>query len=379
MAEFTVLGDAVIKALLLDLSKDEIEYFLKELEDCLITFSRGKERQYQPKAGIINRPDGQKVLFRPFTSSETVGAKIIVHPAPIPKDSGSSLDNEAKQQLPLHGTLVLCNKYGLPTGFLNAAEVTGYRTSLSAMVPFVSRLHTSKIVVFGAGKQALWHTRLALALRGADINLITIVNRSEPRARELISTVREENEERWKSPGKFEFLNSSQGKSDEKIQLRLADADAIFCTVASQTPLFSLQSLALETRRGRYPLITAVGSWQSDMIEVHPAILQRVIKSNGFNVPGDTPGAVLVDDAEASLIHSGEIVQSGLEMSEMLEIGNILHLKRNSDLTNDQSAWLAEGLIVYKSIGVSTTDLAAGNAILALAERKKLGTRVSGF
>lgn len=383
MAEVIVLGNAVIQELLLGLSKDDIGYFLKELEDTLIAYSCGEERQYQPDAGIINRPDGQKILFRPFTSSTTVGTKIIVHPAPTSEVQEGSPGTEQKtsasmqtNQPSLHGTMVLTDKAGHPTGFLNAEEVTGYRTSLSAMIPYVSRRRTDKIVVFGAGKQALWHSRLALTLRGAEITSITIVNRSEARAQELIKTLKEENVTRWHSPCQFHFLNSSQdGGAQEKLRSCLAEADVIFCTVASQQPLFSMETLALEERQGIYPLITAVGSWQSDMIEVPPAILRHVTSSNGIN----TNGVILVDDAEAALLHSGEIVQSGLTKTQMLEIGHILRWKRNSELPSGQTMWLEAGLVVYKSIGVSMTDLAAGNSILALAERKNLGTRVSGF
>ena len=383
MAEFTVLGNAAIQELLLGLSKDDIGYFLKELEDILITYSCGGERQYQPDAEIINRPDGQKILFRPFTSSTTVGTKIIVHPPLTSEAPEASPDTEQKKsasmktnQSPLHGTMVLTDKYGHPTGFLNAEEVTGFRTSLSAMILYVSRHRTDKIVVFGAGKQALWHSRLALTIRGAEISSITIVNRSEARAQELIKTLKEENAIRWRSPCQFHFLNSSQDDgAQEKLRPCLAEADVIFCTVASQQPLFSLEALALEKRQGIYPLITAVGSWQPDMIEVHPAILHHVTSSNGT----DANGVILVDDAEAAFLHSGEIVQSGLTKTQMLEIGHILLWKRNSELPSGQTMWLGTGLVVYKSIGVSMTDLAAGNSILALAESKNLGTRVSGF
>lgn len=215
MSEFTVLGNAVIQGLLLDLLNDDIRYFLKELEDTLIAYSHGEERQYQPDAGIINRPDGQKILFRPFTSSSTVGTKIIVHPAPNSVAPEASPGTEQKtstimqtNQSPLNGTMVLCNKHGHPTGFLNAEEVTGYRTTLSAMIPYVLRFRTDKVVVFGAGKQALWHSRLALALRGAEIASITIVNRSEVRAQELIKTLKEENAIRWRSSCQFHFLSA---------------------------------------------------------------------------------------------------------------------------------------------------------------------------
>ena len=244
------------------------------------------------------------------------------------------------------------------------------------MIPYVSRRRTDKIVVFGAGKQALWHSRLALTLRGAEITSITIVNRSEARAQELIKTLEEENATRWHSPCQFHFLNSSQdGGAQENLRSCLAEADVIFCTVASQQPLFSIEALALEKRQGMYPLITAVGSWQPDMIEVHPEILRHVTSSNGINAND----VFLVDDAEAALLHSGEIVQSGLTKTQMLEIGHILRWKRNSELPSGQTIWLEAGLVVYKSIGVSMTDLAAGNSILALAEKKNLGTRVSGF
>ena len=104
-------------------------------------------------------------------------------------------------------------------------------------------------------------------------------------------------------------------------------------------------------------------------------ILRHVTSLNGVNVNG----VILVDDAEAALLHSGEIVQSGLTKTQMLEIGHILRWKRNSELPSGQTIWLEAGLVVYKSIGVSMTDLAAGNSILALAERKNLGTRVFGF
>ena len=119
MAEFTVLANAVIQELLLGLSKDDIGYFLKELEDTLIAYSCGKERQYQPDAGIINRPDGQKTLFRPFTSSTTVGTKIIVHPAPTSEQKASPGTGQKSMQTnqpSLNGTMVLTDKAGTPHG-----------------------------------------------------------------------------------------------------------------------------------------------------------------------------------------------------------------------------------------------------------------------
>jgi len=44
-----------------------------------------------------------------------------------------------------------------------------------------------------------------------------------------------------------------------------------------------------------------------------------------------------------------------------------------------RKAFLENGLVVYKSVGVSVTDLAIGNAILALARKQSLGISISDF
>jgi ornithine cyclodeaminase/alanine dehydrogenase-like protein (mu-crystallin family) len=121
------------------------------------------------------------------------------------------------------------------------------------------------------------------------------------------------------------------------------------------------------------------------MIEVDPAILHHVTETRGFNKNEGTlsSGAVIVDDDEHALIHAGEIVRSGLNKDQIVSIGQVLSWKREGSLgaesTHDLNWWLAEGLIVYKSIGVSVTDLVAGNTILALAAKKDLGTFISDF
>lgn len=379
MSKFTVLGDNAIRQLLIGLSKEEIKSFQQRIEDCLISISPGNESDYQPSPGIINRPDGQKILFRPFTSPENVGTKIIVHPAPTSESSDSSAASRTQQAL--HGVVVLVDKSGFPTGVLNAEEITGYRTTMSAMIPYSWRRHTENIVIFGAGKQALWHSRLALALRGDEIKSITIINRSLERAQELIEMVNKDNSSYWKSSCQFKTLISTKDDFQKDLKELLLEADVIFCTVPSKEPLFPLEYLQLD-KRSRSPFISAVGSWQPDMIEVDTAILHHITAGKGFSNKGESTGTVIVDDDEHALIHSGEIVQGGLKKDQVLAIGQVLSWKRDQSLGAANSAldkWLAEGLIVYKSIGVSVTDLVAGNAILALAAKKNLGTPISDF
>ncbi|KAI1453766.1 NAD(P)-binding protein [Annulohypoxylon moriforme] len=374
MSGLTVLSDSAVHRLLIGLSKDEIIAFQTSLLKCLREFSVGTERQYQPAPGIVNRPNGQKSLFRLFTSPTAVGTKIIVDPAPV----------EGKKKLPLQGIVALCDQNGLPKGIVNAGELTGYRTSLIAMIPYMWRRNTENIVVYGAGKQALWHIRLALALRGDEINSIIVVNRSEPRAKEMIDKIAEENAARWKSSATITYLDPSGPNSDQSLETALADADAIFCTVPSYEPLFPAKYILGQAQRTKNPYISAIGSWQPDMIELDPALVKGVVNDteNAFHPDHGSAGVIIVDDRETILTHAGEAVKSELNLDDMVEVGKIFHLRENKpDQARKEklNQWLTEGLVIYKSVGVSVTDLAAGEEILALAKARNLGAQIADF
>ncbi|ETS74718.1 hypothetical protein PFICI_13202 [Pestalotiopsis fici W106-1] len=367
MGQFLILSDSTVHDILIDLRKDQILHIRDALVQCLTEFSTGSEREYQPPVGIVNRPEGNKTLFRPFTSASSVGVKVIVDPPPSSPAAGA-----------LHGILAICDLNGIPTGMLNAEEITGYRTALSALVPFLWRRCVENIVVFGAGRQALWHLRLALALRGDEIKSITILNRSAQRAQGLLAEILQENEKHWGSPARMKYLDPSYVGYKSEMSTHLGTADAIFCTVGTTAPVFSAESV-LDAKRRRLPYISAVGSWQQNMLELDPNLLRRVRKpENGYRLDEQVGGSVLVDDRIGALEHSGEIVQSELDASDIIEIGQIEQL-RSSENSKQLHEWLEDGLLVYKSIGVSTTDLAAGRAVLALATAKGVGVQLDNF
>lgn len=169
------------------------------------------------------------------------------------------------------------------------------------------------------------------------------------------------------------------------LQGCIKDADCVFCTTPSREPLFPAEYLSLDMQgKGRRPFISAVGSRDPDMIELDPDLLRRAIagNDNGYNpITGDERGVVLTDDREFAIRHCGEFVQT--EISEnIVELGEIVDLKvgphtdharkRHTERANE---FLSEGFVVYKSIGVALTDLAAGEAILALFRRQKEASR----
>ncbi|KAL7755883.1 hypothetical protein ACKLNR_014410 [Fusarium oxysporum f. sp. zingiberi] len=371
------LDNSIIHDLLISLSRADIVRFQRDLENSLIEFSAGNEGKFQLNPDFVNRPNGQKTIFRTFTSPDAVGMKIIVTPAPVESPNANTANP------PLNGIIALCDSLGRPIGLLNAAEVTGFRTTLCALIPWTWRRHTENIVIFGAGKQGLWHTRLALALRGSEIKSVTIINRSVARAQSLVAQVTEENQKYWKSSATLFSLDSSQPDYSKRLATVLSTADAVFCTVGSTSPLFSFQEV-LRGTTSRLPFISAIGSWQSDMMELDPELLRYAAGRPNSYSPRGASGSIIVDDAQECLVKSGEVMQSGLKAEQMLQVGEILNWQQEKSGLEGQdrerlASWLADGFVVYKGVGVSVTDLAAGNAILEIAKDRNIGVSIANF
>ncbi|KAL2416520.1 hypothetical protein ABEF95_012984 [Exophiala dermatitidis] len=358
MTTCIALDDKTVRRVLATLTKEETFAFRDELAKSLQTFSTPEERTYQPDPAVVER-EGRKILFRPFTSQQGPGIKIVVDPTVL---------------------AMLCDETGRPTGLVNADEITGYRTSLSVMIPYLWRSDTENLVVFGAGKQGLWHIRLALMLRGEAIKRITIVNRSSERSRFLLSQLNNDSESHWRSAVEFTVLEPKQPNYDNALRNALAEADAIFCTTPSRSPLFPA-SYAITNRPSHKKgcFISGVGSWQADMAEIDPELLVEAAARG--SATGSTGGAVIVDDRAGACTASGEIIQSKLEARQLDELGELLNLSSSKPDTfsSKVKGHLAEGLVVYKSVGVSLTDLAAGNALLSFAKARGLGVFLSDF
>jgi len=369
MDNIQTLGNNAIFQLFINLTKDEALSFRNTIEQTLEDFSVSGERQFQPEPSAVTRPDGQRTLFRAFTSGSSVGAKIVVEPA---------LEPDGKKE-PLHGILILMDEKGNLTGVLGAEEVTGYRTSMNVMVPFSWRKHVDNILIFGGGVQALWHARLILTLRGSEVKTITFANPFKDQVDKLIETVSEENNTRWKSNLSFHFIDTTASDFQQQIKARLSDIDCVFCTTPSRKALFPASYLTMRNGNGRQPFISAIGSWQSDMMELDPALLHYAIASEtGYNPSSDeSQGVMLVDDRDYALRNSGEVVQSKIAASDMVELGQIIALRSgktkplNSQHIQKTNSFISQGFVVYKSIGVGLTDLTAANATLALKKQKE--------
>lgn len=378
--DLLILSNSVVYNLLISLSRCQILEIKHRLENALVDFSTSNEREYQATPHVVNRSSGQRTLFGAFTSRDAVGTKIIATPAQVVDDSGAVFNP------PLRGLLSVCDSSGFPIGLINAEEVTAYQTALSALIPYMWRRHTEHVVIFGAGKQALWCCRLVLALRGNEIKTITIVNGSMARACSLAKQVGEENKRYWNSRASLAALDPSRADYDQCFNIILAAANAVFCTVGAKSPMFRLAHVlgSGSAKRRRAPFVSAIGSWQADMIELDPEVLRHAITHPGGGCKGGL-GSILVDDRDECLANTWEFIQSGLGLEQVVEVGEILSWQRGKQKAqpsaDDQARelWLSEGFVIYKSIGVGLTDPAIANSVLSAARASKAGIAIPDF
>ena len=184
-----ILSNANVSKLLHTLDADDIATLLNTLGDALASYSVGHEHLFQCRRQAVDRDHGPTMLFMPATLPGCSSVKVVGVPAPIPPQALTP--SSAVPPKPISGAIMVCDADGRASGLVNAAEITAFRTSLGSILAYQHRRRTANLVVFGAGKQALWHLRLALMLRGADIRSVVIVNRSEDRARGLLARLKE--------------------------------------------------------------------------------------------------------------------------------------------------------------------------------------------
>lgn len=272
----TVLTDNNVKDLLMSLTKDDALMLQQNLCEALHSYSTGDTNSpccssYQP-ARTVMKKHGVTTLFMPASTGTSVGMKIVsleTPEAPIAKVSGSSTADSmsgltltpastmssqssvsgqsfqppasvaSSQSTTPRGTIAIMDTQGYPTGIVNAEELTAFRTALAATIVFNKRINVHTITVFGAGKQAYWHIRLALLFRGDQIKHINIINRSFDRSIKLMKAfnVDELKSNEWKDV-KFSAMSPEFGDYGRLLKEEVRKADVIFCCTPSLEPLF---------------------------------------------------------------------------------------------------------------------------------------------
>lgn len=460
----TILTDAEVRSLLLSLTKQDILDLQQSLADALHYYSTSTENDsndccssYQPLRTALKRSNGQTTLFMPASSTDGLGVKIVTLSMPKPgKDSSEaasmrsgvesvpSLDSLSLSRTSTEssttafdvpadsdrssfsttpkGSLTLLDRIGNPRALINAEEITAFRTALASTMMFKKRHNVHDVVVFGAGKQAYWHIRLALLLRGPEIHHLNIINRSFENAHNLIQrlySTEEESAVTLPRP-KIQILTPQAAEYERLLKATIRASSIIFCTTPSLTPLFPATHLTNPEGRKKGRYIAAIGSYRPHMVEIHPDILkQNVAPDHGrhHHKHALEGGAVIVDSVEACLKEAGEIIQAELKSHEVVEIGELVMLRREAEKRRAEckarmssegldekgvelgectqrkkkkgkkegegdgglTEWLQKGNVIYKSVGLGLMDVTVGNDLVRLADERGVGTRIADF
>ncbi|KAF2793877.1 NAD(P)-binding protein [Melanomma pulvis-pyrius CBS 109.77] len=464
----TVLSDSDVRNLLLGLTKEDIHDLQSSLADALHYYSTSTEEDHngccstlQPLRTALKRSDGQTTLFMPASSNDGLGVKIVTLSEPDTKKNGvgsvrslASFDSLSLSQQPSpssttafdvppdsiassqsttpKGSLTLLDRSGTPRALINAEELTAFRTALASTMLFKKRTNVHDVVVFGAGKQAYWHIRLALLLRGSEIHHLNIINRSFETAQHLIERLYKPHDEPAVFPKltvptaditdlarpKIQILTPNHTEYERLLKSTVRASSVIFCTTPSLSPLFPASYLTNTEGRKKGRYVAAIGSYKPHMVELHPDILRQNVAAehkHHHHKHARTGGAIIVDSVEACLKEAGEVIQAGLGGHEVVEIGELLMLKKEADKQRKESLesegmdrsgvelgeakkvkgqkkqkepdagdggmmeWLQKGNVIYKSVGLGLMDVQVGMDLVRLADDRGIGTRIENF
>ncbi|KAL1982387.1 hypothetical protein VTN96DRAFT_1357 [Rasamsonia emersonii] len=343
-----LLPEKELAHLLRRLTTEQCQQLLHALSDALGTFSAqtvsaAEKLIHQPLRSHIVTRDGDTALFMPVSDTSTTGIKIVA----IPAQGGG-----------VQGVINVLSPQGKLMGVLSAAEVTAFRTALATMTLFTRCVSLPKrhILIFGSGRQAEWHARLALLLVPDEIETITFVNRGRKRLEKIEHEVLPELRQRYPKITMRVLAKEDTPDYDTHLRSLLASSDVLFCCTPSTEPLFPY--VYLQTT-GRQRFISLIGSYKPHMQEVDT----ETLLSGG--------GRVYVDSKEACLEESGELIRAGVREEQLVEIGELFAGGKTVTVTPSPGE-----NVVFKCVGMGIMDLVVAKTLLSMAGELGIGTRV---
>ncbi|GKT44197.1 uncharacterized protein ColSpa_04378 [Colletotrichum spaethianum] len=326
----TVLTDDQIKAILADLTADEFEGFRKTISTALHEYSTNT---HNIEDGTYHQPE------RISTENLRTGATTLYMPSVGPRAW------DAKPT----GAVTLLSPEGQPVGFLHAKTLTAFRTALTSTCLLARRGQVKTVTVFGVGLQAYWHVRLALLIRGSTIKHVNVINRRfSDQARVFLQQFYEvphhiKEREGWAGTT-FCILTPGYGEFKRLQREQIRDADVVYCCTPSTEDLFEAEVLTNHEGRRKGRLVAAIGSYTPEMRELPEGLLLQATKHEKphwhFHKHAPEGGVIVVDTLDGALKEAGEIIAAGLQPTQLVELGELIMLRR---MHEEEEAAEAEG------------------------------------
>ncbi|PYI05438.1 NAD(P)-binding protein [Aspergillus sclerotiicarbonarius CBS 121057] len=346
-----LLPEPAVAQILRQLTPTQCHGFLDALCEALTAVSfqsrqSGLERLiHQPLRSTITTREQNLSLFMPVSNTTSTGIKIVT----------------ASQANGIIGVINIFSPEGKLQGLLSAAEITAFRTALAVMSLFLrcASIQKEHILIFGSGRQAEWHARLALLLVPDQIKKITVINRGRRRMAELEKDVIADLRSSHPNVTFSTLVKEDTPDYEEMLRTELASCDVIFSCTPATEPNFP--STYLQPFRPRF--ISLIGSYKPHMREIDT----ETLLSGG--------GKIYVDSKEACLEESGELILAEVKEDQLVEIGEMF-----GGMTKEQPADVPEGCnVVFKCVGMGIMDLVVGNKLLEIGRELGIGMEVDGF
>lgn len=355
-----LLPEPAVAQVLRQLTQPQCLSFLQTLDEALVTVSaqsttpENERLVHQPLRTAITSKTGDLSLFMPVSNTASTGAKIVT----VSKSHG------------VLGVINIFSPKGELLGLLSAAEITAFRTALMIMSLFVraSSLKRENIVILGSGRQAEWHSRLALLLLPNQIRRITFVNRGRKRLEELERDVITDLRRTYPEVTMSTLAKEGTGDYDERLRSELSLSDVIFSCTPSTEPNFPYAYLQ-QQQPVKQRFISLIGSYRPHMQEID----SQTLLSGG--------GKVYVDSSEACLEESGELILAGVKREQLIELGELYQGQElGGAVTELKPVRVPEGCnVVIKVVGMGIMDLVTGKKLLDVGKERGIGMEVDGF
>lgn len=224
------------------------------------------------------------------------------------------------------GLVIAFDGDGNPLGIIDGSTLTAIRTGAGAGLAtrLLAAEDATAMAMLGAGAMAADQIAAVKAVR--DIDRVLIWSRSSERAAELASLV-------------------VGGEVVDSANEAVAVANIITTATPSRRPLFDHDALDGVVH------INAVGAFTPEMAEIPPETVREAY--------------VVVDDVDAAAAEAGDLLQAGVEPDAT--VGDLLAGRAEP---GDQNVTL------FKSVGISSQDVAAAVAALERAEAEGLGVEL---
>ncbi|KAG7810561.1 hypothetical protein KL921_003056 [Ogataea angusta] len=339
-----ILSDKLIKQLLQGLKVPQLQEFQSVLAKSLIDYQ--KDHSLIPPRIVTTTPYATHLFMA--STGENVGMKAL---------TGSKQGFTGV-------TTILDKEVGFPTGILNAATLTAFRTALCTSLALVKTFPIESVgefketlICIGVGAQGKWHTRLALILYPQRFNNVVFVNRSVDKAEAIASEFQSE------FPS-IKFQAAKIGSKDLKSYFE--KASCIFGCVPSTEPTI-LKDYVVNNSVEKV-FIGVIGSYKPHMIEIEGELLRASLSSDV---------KILVDSISHCLEEAGEFIQNDIGASSLIEISE---LYMDSEKGRAQvEAMAASKVVISKIVGLCIMDVSVGAHVIEKAKEQNIGIVLDDF